>query len=233
MVRHGRLGAPKLNERERAIDLRRKGLTYSEILRQVPVAKSTLSVWLGEVGLTAKQKQRISDKKRAAMLRGSASRRATRVARTQDIRAVSALEVVMYMRDPLFVSGVSLYWAEGSKQKESNVSQPVAFSNMDVRAHAVFLRWIEKYARISRAECVYQVYVPDTLRAATAVAYWRENLKIPLERVRIYSKKPGGKTSHHIARNDYYGILRVVVPRSTDLNRRIGGWIDGVVKCVE
>lgn len=70
---------PKLKEREHAIELRRQGLTYSEILKRVPVAKSTLSVWLGEVQLTTKQQQRITEKKRSAMLRGAQARRAQRL----------------------------------------------------------------------------------------------------------------------------------------------------------
>lgn len=36
----------KIEEKQRAIELRRDGLSYNEILKLIPVAKSTLSVWL-------------------------------------------------------------------------------------------------------------------------------------------------------------------------------------------
>ncbi len=48
---------PKKEERKKAIQLRKKGLSYSKILKQVPVAKSTLSLWLRSVGLTKRQKK--------------------------------------------------------------------------------------------------------------------------------------------------------------------------------
>jgi transposase len=46
-----------------AIQLRREGYSYSEILKKVPVAKSTLSLWLRSVNLTNSQKQKLTLKK--------------------------------------------------------------------------------------------------------------------------------------------------------------------------
>mgnify|MGYP000140241659 CR=1 FL=1 len=37
-------------EKEKAITMRKEGKTYSQILAVVPVAKSTLSLWLQDVG---------------------------------------------------------------------------------------------------------------------------------------------------------------------------------------
>ena len=47
----------KIEEKQKAIALRKRGYSYSEILAEVPVAKSTLSLWLRSVGLAKKQKQ--------------------------------------------------------------------------------------------------------------------------------------------------------------------------------
>jgi len=62
----------KADEQKRAIGFRKKGLTYNEILKRVPVAKSTLSLWLREVGLAKRQRQRLTEKRKAAQLRGTA-----------------------------------------------------------------------------------------------------------------------------------------------------------------
>lgn len=53
--------------KEKAINLRKRGFSYSEILEQIPVAKSTLSSWLHSIGLSKKQKQRLTEKKLASM----------------------------------------------------------------------------------------------------------------------------------------------------------------------
>ena len=46
----------KIKEKEKAIKFRKEGFFYSEILKKVPIAKSTLSLWLRSVGLTERQK---------------------------------------------------------------------------------------------------------------------------------------------------------------------------------
>jgi orotate phosphoribosyltransferase-like protein len=56
----------KPNLKQKAIQLRMNGLTYSEILKCIPVAKSTVSLWLREVDLSVPQKQRITKKRIAA-----------------------------------------------------------------------------------------------------------------------------------------------------------------------
>jgi len=52
----------KLQEKEKAILLRKEGLSYNEILKQVPVAKSSLALWLQSIELSEKQKQRLIEK---------------------------------------------------------------------------------------------------------------------------------------------------------------------------
>ena len=56
----------KQSEKAKAIAFRKEGKTYSEILKKVPVAKSTLSLWLRDVGLSKTQKQKITVKKHKA-----------------------------------------------------------------------------------------------------------------------------------------------------------------------
>ena len=55
----------KPEEKWKAVELRRKGLSYREILQHVPVAKSTLSLWLRTVGLSRPQTQRLTEKRLA------------------------------------------------------------------------------------------------------------------------------------------------------------------------
>ena len=53
----------KKKEKAAAIRLRKKGLSYKEILEQVPVAKSTLSLWLRDIPLDQTQKDRLDEKR--------------------------------------------------------------------------------------------------------------------------------------------------------------------------
>ncbi len=225
-----RLGKPKLAERERVVVLRKQGLTYSEILKQVRVAKSSVSLWLGEVGLTHKQQHRITEKKRAAQLRGGAARKRARIIKTEVLRTSASQMFEANKRDPLFLVGLALYWAEGSKQKEWYVSQGVAFSNMDVRTHRVMLTWLERYFGLSRGTLTYELYLHSTSPVHRAREYWATELSIPRDSIRVYKKDGSKKTLRRNTGETYYGVLRIRVPKSTDANRVIAAWIDDVIE---
>ena len=103
----------RLAEKQKAIKLRKSGKTYSEILAEVPVAKSTLSEWLKSVQLAKPQKQRITKKRRMAALRGAQSRRQTRVSEVKALERDGLVEVGAISARELWLIGVALYWAEG------------------------------------------------------------------------------------------------------------------------
>lgn len=225
---------PKLKERELAIELRRQGLTYSEILKRVPVAKSTLSVWLGEVNLTVKQAQRITEKKKAAMLRGAHARRAQRVSSSKQIFSSAHKRVGRISPRELWLIGVALYWGEGSKQKEHNPSAGVVFGNTDELMLKFFLAWLEQ-ERVSPSAIEFELYVhhsrqPEVLAFKKA---WARALGISPARIeRVYFKKGNPHTNRKNITDLYKGLLRIRVKASTDLNRGIAGAIQALGKSV-
>lgn len=107
----------KPEEKRRAIELRRQGRSYREILERVPVTKSTLS--LRSVGLSQRQRQRLAAKKLAGARRGAKELRRGRLVRAVRTTAAAELEAARYLanRDLLWAVGTALYWAEGFKPK--------------------------------------------------------------------------------------------------------------------
>ena len=59
-----------VQEREKAVALRKKGYTYKEILTVVPVAKSSLSLWLKDLPLTKNEKNALKHRKNSQISRG-------------------------------------------------------------------------------------------------------------------------------------------------------------------
>lgn len=53
----------------KAISLRRRGFSYNEILKHLPVAKSTISSWCGEILLTEEQRKRLDEKRKNNFIR--------------------------------------------------------------------------------------------------------------------------------------------------------------------
>jgi transcriptional regulator with XRE-family HTH domain len=123
----------KLKEKEKAIKLRKQGLSYSEILKQVSVSKSTLSLWLRSVGLTERQKQRLTKKKLASMKRGWEAKHQKRVEKEKKIITAAKKEIKSISSKELKLIGITLYWAEGAKAnpERGQHSPDVRFINSD------------------------------------------------------------------------------------------------------
>lgn len=99
----------KFKEKEKAIQLRRDGLSYREILEQIPVAKSSLSLWLRSVKLAKRQKQRLTAKRLAAVFKGGAAKKQKRIALTKEIKGQARKEIGKLTKRELFLIGVCLY----------------------------------------------------------------------------------------------------------------------------
>ena len=222
----------KTKERKKAVYLRKKGYTYSEILEQINVAKSTLSGWLRNVNLAKTQKQRITNKKIKARLKALKTIKEKRIKTTKRLVKSGIKEIGKLDKKDLFIIGIVLYWAEGSKQKNNNISQRVSFSNSDPRMIKIFLMWLKKYCKIREKEIVFSLYVHKDIPAqylANIKKWWKETLKISkLKDIKICLKK--NKRKKDLKINNYFGVFRIDVRKSTNLNRKINGWIEGIIK---
>ncbi|MSR73749.1 MAG: hypothetical protein EXS60_01695 [Candidatus Pacebacteria bacterium] len=216
--------------KDRAIELRRKGFSYSEILEKIPVAKSTLSLWLHSVGLSKKQKQRLSEKKRAAMLRGALKMHDNKVEKITGIKNAARKEISAYISNPLWLTGLILYWSEGSKEKIWGAGTSLKFSNMDVAAHRIFIKWTREFGKYSAEDFKYEIYIHETADIEKAKRFWAGQLGVPINAFRIYIKSAKIKTIRKNRSEGYYGVLRTCVLKSIDFNRRIAGWTEGVIE---
>lgn len=223
---------PKTQERELAIKLRKQGLSYSEIRKQVPVSKSSLALWLHSVGLAKHHRQRLTEKKRASLKRGWDAWHMVRVKRTEKLLRTARAEVGRISKRELWLMGVMLYWAEGSKQKPHNISQGLIFSNGDPLMIQMFLMWLREAIKIAEDDIAFELYIHENCkpRVPAILEFWGHLLKKEKNRIPVYFKRDKIGTKRKNIGEKYYGVLRIRVRRSTDLNRKITGWIEGVCK---
>lgn len=223
----------KTEEKEKAIKLRKKGLSYREILEEVIVAKSTLSLWLRSTGLAKRQKQRLTEKRLAAALRGAMKRRNQRLVITKEIKEKARQEIGKISNRELWLIGTALYWAEGAKQKEHNVSQSVKFSNLDPEAIKVFLKWLQDICEIPKEDIHFRISLHETaMSKLNAVQkYWTDITGFPINNFqKIDWKKHKINTKRKNIGKKYFGLLNIYVRKSTNLNRKIAGWIESICK---
>ena len=219
-------------EKKKAIELRKKGLTYSEILEQIPVAKSTLSLWLREVGLSKPQKQKITKRRLEAGLRGGAKRREMRIERTKEIVSEACKEIDKISKRELWLIGIALYWAEGSKEKEWSRNAMMDFTNSDARMIRLYIKWLDEIFGISEEGIKCGIYIHENSknRIDQVINFWSKQTGFSKSKFNyVYFKKHNIKTKRKNIGESYFGGLRIRVNKSTDLNRKVAGWINGVV----
>lgn len=218
-------------QKQKAIKLRKEGMSYSEILRVVPVAKSTLSIWLRSVGLSKTQQQRLTAKKLDAGKRGGAARNVTRINTTAEIVNRSKRQIGVISKRELFLVGAVLYWAEGSKEKETAPGSGIQFTNSDPKMLRVFLLWLRSACKIEEEKIHFQIYLHETNenRIREVVEHWSKNLMVTEDRLnKIYFKRNKVSTNRKNTGELYFGLVRIKVRESSRLVRSISGWVNGI-----
>lgn len=215
----------KTDLKQKAILLRKQGKSYREILEHISVSKSSLTLWLQDVKLTHSQVKKLQEKRKAHAYLGSQKRRIDRITKTKDIMNRSSSEIGTITSRELFLLGVVMYWSEGAKQKIRNVSQRVTFANSDPRMVKIFLLWLDRICHIPTDDLRFELYIHKNADIEKACKFWKRELNIKILPIRL--KKHKIKLRRNV-NADYKGLIRVTVSKSTDLNRRISGWIKGI-----
>ncbi|PJC54530.1 MAG: hypothetical protein CO028_01905, partial [Candidatus Levybacteria bacterium CG_4_9_14_0_2_um_filter_35_21] len=224
--------------KERAINLRREGLSYSEILQKIPIAKSTLSLWLRSVRLSKVQKQRLTEKKLLAIQEGAQSRKKWRIDATELIRKQAYLEIKEKIKKidtrDLWLMGIMLYLAEGAKDKEYRPGESVIFSNSDPQMIKIFLKWLEICLQIPVEDIQLSIYIHENHKYGIekVKSFWSNATGFSMGRFdKIYYKKHKIKVHRKNTEDSYSGLLRIRIRKSSVLNRKITGWIEGI--CIQ
>ncbi len=213
--------------RRKAINLRKQGYTYAEIKAQISgLPKGTLSGWCDGIVLTKAEKQKIFKRATHALERArilaSATLHKKRIERercsTEEAKRIFAKR----KNDTLFLLGVILYWAEGTK------SGSFQFMNSDPRLVRLMIRWLIDVCDVPKNMIKVRLYTHKIFVQEHNEVYWRRILSfLPKEN---FQKTVYKSTPHKIKRNpEYRGCLRVEVLR-IDLLRKMKYYFELISK---
>lgn len=219
----------KIKERNKAIELRKLGKSYSEIRSQVPVSKSTLSLWLRSVGLAQRHIRRLSEKQRATQKRAVEVWHQMRIEKTKLIKEKAKNEIKELTRKERWLIGIALYWAEGNKERGQNGTR-IIFSNSDPNMILYFREWLHDFLDVTPEDITYTLYIHQkSENIASAIKFWTDLLEIDLHAIKICLKKHNPSPKRKNIGVHYVGLMRLSIRKSTDLTRKIAGWIDGII----
>lgn len=218
---------PKIELKNKAIELRKQGLSYKEILEQVPVAKSSISLWCRNIPLTTKQKKRLLNKQLKGSCRGIIKISQINKNRKEKMLQKIKQEIKKGFHAPTFYEikliGAMLYWGEGGKTRGVGVD----ISNSDPKLIKFMVYWLKNICNVPSEKIKARLNIHAEQNDNKIKKYWSEITGIPLTSFgKSYIKPEGTGHRKNILNN---GVIKIRVGNE-DLRHRIMTWINTLYK---
>ncbi|MFI5477753.1 hypothetical protein ACIBAB_01390 [Streptomyces rubiginosohelvolus] len=213
--------------RAKARELRLQGMTYDQIQVELGCSKSSISLWVRD--LPKPERKRSREESSAIGRRGWEATLQRRDVERQAQKRRAADEVGAMTDRELFLLGVGLYWAEGTKSKPYRTQERVTFVNSDPGMIEVFLAWL-RLVGVDDAHLRFHILIHETADIAKAEQFCASLTGAGPEAFGKTSlKRHSPRTNRKNVGAEYRGCLVVRVLKGADLYRRIEGCWCGIV----
>ncbi len=158
----------------------------------MPVAKSNLSDWFREIGLSERHRHRLTARKLAGSHRGAQKLHEQKLLRIASTLSQADREAhpLLKARELLWVIGTMLYWAEGAKVREwGGDNGRLTFTNTDPLMILLVRNWLLRYCSVSASDIVYALYIHQDANIPAARKFWARRLNIDQSELRTYLKR--------------------------------------------
>ncbi|MFM9371642.1 helix-turn-helix domain-containing protein [Streptomyces sp. Da 82-17] len=216
--------------RARARELRLQGWTYNRIQEELGCSKSSISLWVRD--LPRPEGARSLEEASALSKRAWEEKLQIRDEERSRIKREAAAQIGEMTDRELFMTGVALYWAEGSKDKSHQRRESLQFINSDPDVITLYLAWLD-LLDVPRERVRFRVSIHESADVERAEQFWADLAGIDVgELQRTTLKKHNPKTNRKNTGDGYHGCLVIYVLQSADLYRRMEGAWCGIVGAV-
>ncbi|MDI3386636.1 hypothetical protein QIS99_10500 [Streptomyces sp. B-S-A8] len=212
--------------RDRARELRLQGWTYDQIQLELGCSKSSISLWVRD--LPKPEPRYTPEEQQALMHAGLARLRSAQNEERERVRLAAHQETADLSDRKLFLVGVALYWAEGSKSKPHARRERVIFVNSDTGVIETFVSWLDLLG-VEPEHRRYRILIHEFADIPGAHQHWADVLGVDVDAFsRPTLKRHNPKTLRKNTGDDYHGCLVIGVNQSARLYLRIEGWWNGI-----
>ncbi|MGW1183897.1 hypothetical protein ACWD7Y_12820 [Streptomyces drozdowiczii] len=213
--------------RARARELRLEGKTYDQIQLELGCSKGSISLWVRDLPKPERSRSMVEQARLANRMRWE-HELAVRDAQRQRTKAEAKSEIDSMTDRELMLTGVALYWAEGSKDKPYDRRENVMFINSDPNVIQVYRAWLLLLG-IGPDRLSYRVMIHESADVGAAERYWADLVGIDVADLQKTTlKKHNPKTVRKNTGEAYRGCLVLRVSQGAELYRRIEGWWSGI-----
>ncbi|MEU2235311.1 hypothetical protein [Streptomyces vietnamensis] len=213
--------------RAKARELRLQGWTYDQIQVELGCSKSSISLWVRD--LPKPERKRTWEEASEIARRGWEVTLRRRDEERQAVKSAATSEIGAMSERELFLLGVGLYWAEGTKDKPHARRERVTFVNSDPGMIRVFTAWLDLLG-VEPERRRYYVMIHETADTGDAERYWGNLVGVdPSAFGKTTVKRHNPRTNRKNVNAEYHGCLVIRILGSADLYRRIEGAWCGIV----
>jgi len=216
------------DDKKEAISLRKKGKSYNEIAKILGTPKSTLSLWLKDIKMSAKIEKRFWSKVRKRwaehIVSFSKQRAVEAKERANNIQLSAAKEIGKLTKRELFLIGIALYWAEGNKRNKWSIR----FVNSDPAMIKLMMRFFREICRIDEEKFNARIHLHPNIKENKAINLWSKITGISKKRfapsqTQISKSSQRKRNPHQLP----YGTLHIEI-HNVNMTNRVKGWILGM-----
>ncbi len=216
-------------EKNLALKLRKNGLSYKQIGDRLNLPKSTLSYWLKDLKISARAKNKISkrahEKSVAALIKRNIQQTALAKNRADIIIKNAKKEFRFLVNNKLFLTGISLYWAEGYKKGAYGSKwKCVDFANSDPDMIRIMLKFFRLVCGAKDEKIKIQLMAHKNIKIEKAKKFWLELSGLPQSQfINTFIRNKKGRKNNLLD----YGTVHIRIS-DVKLFFRIIGWINGL-----
>jgi len=210
------------NDRHLALKLRKKGLSYSKISKELDIPQSTLHYWFKDLAWSGKIKKELTEK----AIRTSRKRIKKVIKSNKErwdkwrkgFKDEAKKDFTKLKSNRLFVAGIMLYWGEG----DQNLKYPIRLTNTNYKMISLFKRFLLEICKIKKEDIYLSLFIYPDIVEERCKEFWSKKIGIKVNNFDkaqvIYGKHPTKRLEN--------GICSIRVRKSIGFKEKILVWID-------
>jgi len=185
----------RFKDHEKAIILRKQGMSYSQIKKVLKVSKSTLSTWLKDYPLPEERVRQLRDWSEQRIERCRETKRRKKEKRLEGFYQEQKKLILPLNKRELYLAGLFLYWGEGSKSRMNSI---LSVSNTDPAVIKFFISWLTKGLFVPKKKIKILLHLYKDMDVKEEIKFWSKTLNIPFDQfTRSYVKKTSSIRINH------------------------------------
>ena len=166
-------------DKQQAVTMRQKGMSYSQIKEKLHVSKSTLSAWLSDMPLSEKRIRELRADNPIRIERYRNTMRAKREVKNKIAYQKIANKIGDISDREFLIAGLFLYWAEGSKTKTFSI----ALTNTNPAMLILFIKWLE-FFNVQKSKLKIHLHLYSDMNIKRQINFWSKKLSVTISQFR-------------------------------------------------